>query len=63
MFGDNLRELRKEKGLTQLQLAQIIGVGRSTLTSWETNIYQPDLEMLKTIKKVLQVTYEELLDG
>jgi transcriptional regulator with XRE-family HTH domain len=45
MFGDNLRVLRLEKGLTQHELAKALNVANGTIAMWETNKRSPDFEM------------------
>lgn len=49
-IGNFLRELRKEKGLTQEQLAEKFNVARRTVSRWETGNNMPDLDIL--IKKL-----------
>ena len=41
MFGNNIKELRKEKGLTQTQLAQAVGVTQGAIYFWEKEINEP----------------------
>jgi len=60
-FGDKLCELRKAKGLTQEQLANMIGVAKSTLTGYEKNNREPNIPTLKKIAVALNVMVEELL--
>ena len=43
-IGKYLQELRKEKGLTQEQLAEHVGVARRTISRWETGSNMPDLD-------------------
>ena len=45
-IGTFLQELRKEKGLTQEQLAEQLGVARRTVSRWETGANMPDLDIL-----------------
>ncbi|MBY0292850.1 MAG: helix-turn-helix domain-containing protein [Alphaproteobacteria bacterium] len=60
-LGHNLTFLRKSRGLTQNQLAQVSGIPRSTLSYIESGQGNPSLKMLITIASVLGVTLEELL--
>ena len=59
----NLREIRKEHGLTQEKLAKIIGLSRSTITMYETGGSEPDFDILKKIADYFNVTTDYLLYG
>ncbi len=61
--GDFMRRLRKEKGLTQEQLAEILGVAGRTVSRWETASNMPDLSILIQIANFFGVEIEEILDG
>ena len=52
MFSDRLKELRKEKGLTQAELAQSIGVSTPTVVMWENGKRRPQFEMLNKLSDV-----------
>lgn len=56
-----LRELRKEKGLTQKELAAVLKVSDSTLSYWEQGKFEPDNFLLKEIAKYFNVSVEYLL--
>lgn len=60
-FGDRLREARLQKGLTQEQLAQQIGVAKSTLTGYEKGNREPDVFKIKKILEALDVDSDYLL--
>lgn len=62
-IGIFFRELRKEKGLTQEQLAERFGVSRRTVSRWETGSNMPDLDILIEIADYYEVELRELLDG
>ena len=47
MLSDNIKTLRKSKGLTQEELANRINVVRQTVSKWEKGYSVPDAEMLK----------------
>lgn len=61
--GDFLRTLRKEKGLTQEQLAEQFNVSRRTVSRWETGSNLPDLALLIEMADYYEVELKELLDG
>lgn len=55
--------LRKEKGLTQSALAEMLNVSNRTVSKWETGEGYPDITLLPDIAKVLGVTTDEILSG
>ncbi|MDE7215617.1 MAG: helix-turn-helix domain-containing protein [Clostridia bacterium] len=61
IFGERLRELRLEKGMTQSSLAKLISVDRRTIGNWENDLREPDLETLVKLVKVLNTNAEFLL--
>ena len=61
-FGEKLRTLRVEKGLTQRQLADALFITRKTVSNWEAGIRMPDVVMLSRLSKVLGVKPYELID-
>ena len=54
---------RKNKELTQEQLAEKLGVTNKTVSRWETGKYMPDLSLLKPLSEELGITLNELLSG
>lgn len=62
-IGKFLQELRKEKGLTQEQLAERFYVARRTVSRWETGANMPDLDILIKLADFYDVDLRELLDG
>lgn len=58
-FNKNLRRLRKEKGMTQEQLADAVGVSAQAVSKWEMNSY-PDAALLPGIAEQLGVSIDEL---
>ena len=62
MFKDNLRNLRKVKGLSQQQLADKLNVSFKTISHWELGYSEPSLYLLSKLKEILNASYEELLD-
>lgn len=63
LTGNFLKELRKEKGITQEQLAEIMGVAGRTVSRWETASNMPDLSLLLQLAEFYKVDVGELLDG
>ncbi|MBR5265494.1 MAG: helix-turn-helix transcriptional regulator [Clostridia bacterium] len=62
-FNEKLQKLRKDKGLTQEELAQILYVSRTAISKWESGRGYPSIESLKAIAKFFSVTIDELLSG
>lgn len=62
MFKDNLRLLRKSMNMTQLELSKLLNVSNKTLSHWEQGYTEPNINTLVQLKKLLNVTYEELLE-
>ena len=62
-FSEKLQELRKQKGLTQDQLAQKLYVSRTAISKWESGRGYPNIESLKEIAKFFSVTVDQLLSG
>ena len=62
-FPERFRYLRQSKNLAQSQLASLIGVDRSTISSYESNIRQPSLDTLSRIADVFGVSTDYLLTG
>ena len=62
-FNEKLQELRKQKNLTQEELAQKLFVSRTAVSKWESGRGYPNIESLKAISKFFCVTVDELLSG
>ena len=62
-IGTFLKDLRKEKGLTQEQLAETLNVSRRTVSRWETGNNMPDLDLLMEIADLYEVDLREMLNG
>lgn len=60
-FGKTLAKLRKERKLTQQELADLLHVTNKTISKWETNTTAPDIDTLKRISQVLNVPVDVLL--
>ena len=62
-FGSFLRELRKEKQLTQEQLAERFGVTSRSVSRWETGSNMPDLSILVELADFCDVDIRDIIDG
>lgn len=62
-FNEKLLELRKQKGLTQEELAEVLFVSRAAVSKWESGRGYPNIDSLKAIAKFFKITIDELLSG
>ncbi|MDO5109564.1 MAG: helix-turn-helix transcriptional regulator [Erysipelotrichaceae bacterium] len=61
-FGEKLREARKKANLSQEEFARKAGVSRSAVAKWESDRGMPDVENLKVIASLLNISLDYLLD-
>lgn len=59
-FGDRLRKARKDKGLTQKQLADLIGAKHNSISDWENNKNRPDSDTIEYICGALEIPVSRL---
>ena len=62
-IGSFLKELRKEKGMTQVQLAEQLNISNRSVSRWETGSSLPDLSMLIILAEYYDVDIREIIDG
>ena len=60
-FGENLQRLRKEKGLSQEDVAQALFVSRQTISKWETDKAEPGVDNLKALAGLYGVSLDRLM--
>ena len=61
-FGENLRIIRKQKGLSQEELAELLDVSRQSVSKWEQDQGYPESEKLIALSRKLNVSLDELLE-
>lgn len=61
--GAVIRELREKNKMTQLQLAERLGVSDKTVSKWETAKGYPDITLLEPIAEVFRISVAELITG
>ena len=61
-FGENLRSIRKQKGITQTDLADRMGVLQKDISRWENGQRTPTLHFLRELCIVLDISADVLLD-
>ena len=62
-IGEKLYELRKEKHMSQEEVAEKLDVTRQTISKWETNMSTPDFDKIKPLCDLYEITADELLTG
>lgn len=61
MFSDNLKTLRIERNLTQVDLAKIVGVSQATIYFWESGTNEPTLSYLIKLANFFEITLDDLI--
>ena len=61
MLGDNIRKYRKAKGLRLKELGKLVHYAENTVSQWERNLREPNLEALTKLSEVLEVPINALL--
>lgn len=62
-FNEKLQELRKNRGLTQEELAEALYVSRAAISKWESGRGYPNIDSIKEISNFFSVTIDDLLSG
>ena len=62
-IGKFIAKKRKERNLTQEQLAECLGVSNKTVSKWETGKCMPDYSVIKSLCEELKISVSELMDG
>ena len=63
MFTQKLKELRRDRGLSQGELSRVFNVAQQTVGKWESGIAYPNIDTLKQIAKYFNVSIDYLLDN
>lgn len=58
-IGQTIKLYRREKGLTQSELAELIGVSMQAVSKWETNAGMPDIAQIVPLARVLEISTDE----
>ena len=59
--ADRIKQLRKKKGISQSELAELIGVKNNTVSTWERGTRKPDFEALNLLSDYFEVSFEYIL--
>ena len=62
-FNEKLQKLRKQKNITQEELASVLYVSRTAISKWESGRGYPNIESLKAMASFFNITIDELLSG
>lgn len=62
-FGVQIKNLRKERKLTQEQMASLLGISRQAVSNWENDRNLPDIEMLILMSQTFHISLDELILG
>jgi len=62
-IGKLIKDLRKQKGLTQQDLGDKVGVGFRSVSKWERGLTLPDITIINEVSKILGISSDELLSG
>ena len=62
-LGNKIAELRKKNNLSQEELAEKVGVARQTISKWEIGDTTPDINQVKIISKIFNISIDELVDN
>ena len=60
-FKDNLKKLRQEKNLGQVELAKAIGVSKGVISLWENGLREPNMYSLIILAKFFNISIDELV--
>ncbi len=63
MIKDNIKTLRSVAGLSQQELADLLCVSHKTISHWENGYTEPPLSAVVKMKRIFNVSYEELLEN
>ena len=62
-IGEKIKDLRTEKGLSQLKLAKIIGVSQKAIDYWERNVNEPKASYIIALVKTFEISYDEFFEN
>ena len=63
VLGDIIRSQREQRGMTQCELAEVLGIGQATLSSWETGSRTPHARRLPALEEALGLPPRALADA
>lgn len=61
-IGERIKELRLEKGLTQMQLSKLIGVSQKAVDFWERSVNEPKASYIIALVKIFDISFDEFFE-
>jgi len=61
-FSERLKNLRKERGVSQEELSKVLHITRQSISKWETGTAYPDMEKMKMLSDFYELSLDELMD-
>ena len=58
-IGEKIKELRTEKGLSQMQLGKLIGVSQKAVDYWERSVNEPNASYIIALVRTFDITFDE----
>ena len=58
-IGEKIKELRNEKGLSQMQLGKVVGVSQKAIDYWERDVNEPKASYIIALVKTFNITFDE----
>ena len=62
-IGDKIKELRLEKGLSQMQLGKMIGASQKAVDYWERSVNEPKSSYIIALVKVFDITFDDFFEN
>ncbi len=62
-LGERIKELRLEKGLSQMQLGKLVGVSQKAVDYWERSVNEPKASYIITLVRIFDVTFDEFFEN
>ena len=62
-IGTRIQKARKEAGVSQIQMAEALGINQSNVSRMERGIQEPNISQLRILKLVLKTDYDYLIEG
>ena len=61
MLGEKIKKYRENKNMTQNEVADILGVKSATISKYESNTLEPNIESIKKIAEIFEISIDKLL--
>lgn len=62
-IGERIKELRLEKGLSQMQLAKLVGASQKAVDYWERNVNEPKASYIISLVKVFGLSFDDFFEN